>query len=145
MYEADDIKLFLPCVWNDGYWSNPPRKKEKSSIDSERYRLLEQVTGTRLARACDPKTRSATIDPKRANTVWADLIDVKRAWLETDLTLKERQALFLAYGLPPRHRFTQEEIGFNQGVSHQTISERLSDAIDKMLIFLNGESEEVSA
>lgn len=142
MYERDDIELYLPCVWEEGYWTHPPRKKPKSSIDPTRYREIEELKGSRLANACEPADRKATMNPKFSNTTWAELIDVKSAWLETDLTIKERRALFLAYGLPPGHRFTMEEVGFNQGVTKQTISERISNAIAKMLVHLNGEQPE---
>lgn len=139
MYERADIELFLPAVWEEGYWTNPPQKKPKKSIDPSRYRQVEELTGTRLANACEPDRRSATINPKHSNTTWAELIDVKSAWLETELTVKERRALFLAYGLPHGQRFTQEEIAFNQGVSnHSVISRRLDNAIHKMLVTLNG-------
>lgn len=143
MYERSDIELYLPCVWDEGYWTNPPRKKVKSSIDPTRYRLVEELKGTRLANAIEPDKRGTTINPKHSNSSWAELIDVKSAWLEADLTIKERRALFLAYGLPPSQRFTQEEIAFNQGVaSHRTIGRRLDTAIAKMLAHLNGEEFE---
>lgn len=143
MYQREDIELYLPCVWCEGYWTHPPRKKPKSSIDPARYRQVEELTGSRLANACEPDDRKTTINPKHSNTTWAELIDVKTAWERTELTLKERRALFLAYGLPPQHRFTQEEIAYNQGVSsHRTIGRRLDTAIAKMLAHLNGEEYE---
>jgi hypothetical protein len=142
MYERDDIELYLPCVWDEGYWTNPPRKKPKSSIDPTRYRQIEPMSKTRVANAIEPEKRTGTINPKFSNTTWAELIDVKSAWLETGLTLKERRALFLAYGLSPSHRFTHEEVAFNQGCSRQAITARLGTAINKMLAHLNGEEYE---
>lgn len=140
------------CVRDESYWVNPPRKKrppttEESALDNipEDMRrsfvlslrgVSEQEFEALLAsclEGCDPADRKAFSNPKHANTVWAELIDMQTAWDKAPLTDKERIALYLRFGM----RWTEEEIGFNQDVLQATISRRITNAIEKVVGRLN--------
>lgn len=153
MYTREDVELYLPAVWFDSYLSNPPRRPQKApSIDPDQWRLLHTLPckrfhakcddpdwcKTRVENATDPIHRKSASNPKKGNTALAEMIDVRDAWAKAPLTIDQRRALFLAFGLPPRQRWSQEEVGFNQGVSQQAISKRIDKGMEKIIARLNG-------
>lgn len=73
--------------------------------------------------------------PKEATTFWCHLIDIRIAWERAPLTMPERRALLLAYGLG----WEQGEIAFNQSVSQQAISKRIAKAVDTLTEWLNAD------
>lgn len=75
--------------------------------------------------------------PKEATTFWTHLIDIRIAWERCALTMPERRALLLAYGLG----MEQSEIAINQVVSQQAISKRLTKGVDKLTDWLNADYE----
>lgn len=146
--EQDEYGRTHTCNRNESLWTSPPRKKPKASIDTEQYRVFDWPTPDeidlmdersaerwerRIKAACDPDKRKSFSNPKHSNTVWTELIDMQIAWDKASLTEKERAALFLRFEM----RWTEEQIGFNQGVSQQTISERIANAVDKIVHRLN--------
>lgn len=137
------------CTRDDSFWAAPPAPEVKSSVDPAQYREVDWPTQddidlmeereqdrwrARIQRAADPATRKSFNNPKTSNDVWAELIDVQIGWDSASLTEKERQALLMAFGL----KMTVEEISEHWGVSHQTISERISNAVDKIVARLDG-------
>lgn len=137
------------CNRNEDFWAAPPMPKPKSSVDPAQYRDVDWPTAgqlddmdersqkkwkSRIEAAIDPGKRKSFSNPKHANSIWAELIDVQRGWDEAGLTDKERAALFLRYGM----YWKEDEIAVNQGVTQPTISERISNALAKILTFLNG-------
>lgn len=138
------------CARDESYWVNPPRKKRKGSVQAETTRIYhdwltpaevadledgpEKKRWTKVMElSCDPSDRKGFSNPKFANTVWAELVDIQIAWDKAPLTTKERISLYLRYAM----RWTEEEIGFNQNVTQQTISERLDRALVKLQGRLN--------
>lgn len=71
--------------------------------------------------------------PKEATTFWTHLIDIRMAWVTAPLTMPERRALLLYYGLG----WEQEEIGYNQSVSQRAIGKRLTKGVDTLTEWLN--------
>lgn len=140
------------CTRDESYWISPPKKKPKNSVDPAKYRNFEDwVTPAeaadmedgpqkkrwldRLERSCDPKDRKGFINPKHSNTVWAELIDVQTGWDKAPLTLKERRALLMAFGL----KWKQEEIAAHEQGHQGDISDRISNGIQKIVATINGE------
>lgn len=84
--------------------------------------------------APDPDMPRGTVDPSHGCTLYAHLADIKTAWRKAYLPLEEKQALLLRYGLGWRER----EIGEQQGVAHQRVSERLARGVTRLRDYLNG-------
>lgn len=69
------------------------------------------------------------------NTHWAYIADIKTAWAEADLSPPQRRTIFMRFALGQ----TEEVIGAYEGVTKQSISERLFRGVGKMTAHLNGE------
>lgn len=137
-YDADDVERLLPCVWHESWWVNPPAKEPKTSLDPNQWRNFDVLEGKRLERAADPNDIKGDIDPRRSNSVWDELIDVKTGWLAAPLGDKERATLYLAYGL----FLDQKQIQVNQNASQQAISARIRRGLRKIAAHINGEEIE---
>jgi DNA-directed RNA polymerase specialized sigma24 family protein len=137
------------CTRDDSFWAAPPAPEVKSSVDPAQYRDVDWPTHDdidqmddreqkrwrgRIERAVEPSKRKSFNNPKTSNDVWAELIDVQIGWDSAALTLKERQALLMAYGL----KMSVTEIADHYGVSHALISNRVSTAVDKIVARLDG-------
>jgi DNA-directed RNA polymerase specialized sigma24 family protein len=124
----------------------PRRAMEADSVAGGDYsrelveQLLPAVWDSSLAfgmtnpNAPDPDMPRATIDVSHGCTLYAHLADIRSAWKRAPLTLKERRALLLRYGLGWEHR----EIGAHEGVSRQAITARLDAAVGRLRDHLNG-------
>jgi predicted DNA-binding protein (UPF0251 family) len=138
------------CTRNESFWAAPPRPKPTSSVDPSQYRYMDWPTKdelsdmddktakawkARIEKCVDPQKRKTYTNPKLANTVWAEMIDIQIAWDRASLTEKERIALYLYFS---EQKWTQEEIAYNQGVTKQTIQERVANAVDKLVTHLTG-------
>ena len=88
-----------------------------------------------LRRGCP----AAAANKARGNSHWAYIGDIKTGWIKTPLTLDERRALLLRFGLG----WDQTDIAFNQGVSQQAMSKPLDAAVKKITARLNGARIEV--
>lgn len=100
--------------------------------------MFEELDGERLKRACDPADIKGSIDPRRSNSAWSELVDVRAGWYGAELTEKERTTLFLAHSL----FWSQKEIAFNQGVTVQAISLRIRGGLQKIAAWINGDEIE---
>lgn len=157
-YDGDTVELLLPgvcwthhihtirteygrknhtCIRNETMWTNPPQAERKSTIDPANYRMLGDISKSRKEAGCDPDKRKTTINPKHSNKVWAQLIDVQRAWDDAGLTDKERAVLFLRYS---DAKFDVADIALNQGNDKSVVSRRLANAVNKMTNWLNGDA-----
>lgn len=134
MYDRDDVTTYLPGVFDPSLMANPPRKPAKSSVDPKRWRQVEPLKGGRLTRACKPEQRKGTIDPRTANSGWVEILDMDRAFKRAGLTHREKQAMYLVYGM----RMPQRDAGQELGVGQPVISRRIENATIKILAFLNG-------
>jgi predicted DNA-binding protein (UPF0251 family) len=111
-YTRESVESLLPAVWDESYAYGMPQRDD----------------------APDPDMPKGSTNKARGNNLSAYIADIKSGWEKTPLTLKERRALLLAYGLG----WTQKDIAFNQGVSQQAISRRIETAVGKIVARLNG-------
>lgn len=111
-YTTDMVTFLLPAVWDESYAYGLPDKADAPDRD--------------MPRSAGNKARQ--------NTHWAYIADIKRAWERTPLTLNERRALVLSFGLS----WNQTEIAAHEGVSRRPIAKRIEHGIAKMTAFLNG-------
>lgn len=111
-YTRESVETLLPAVWDDTYAYGMP---QRDTIP-------------------DPDMPKAQVDASRGNNLSAYIADIRMGWKLAPLTLKERRALLLAFGLG----WTQREIAYNQDVSQQAIQRRIETAIGKIETRLNG-------
>ena len=111
-YTRESVETLLPAVWDETYTYGMPQRDD----------------------APDPDMPKGSTNKAQGNNLSAYIADIRTGWTATPLTTKERRALVLAYGFG----WTQQEIAFNQGVSQQTIQERLYKAVGKIVARLNG-------
>jgi predicted DNA-binding protein (UPF0251 family) len=114
-YTEEQIRLLLPAVWDESY----------------AYGLPAQATDP------DKDMPKAAGNKARSNSHWAYIADIKTGWKKADLTLDERRAILLQFGLG----WAQRDIAYNQQVDQSTISRRVNNAIKKIKARLNGESD----
>lgn len=111
-YSRESVESLLPAVWDESYLYGLPQQDN----------------------APDPDMPRGSTNKARSNNLAAYIADIKTGWEKTPLTLKERRALILAYGLG----WTHQQIAYNQGVSRQAISQRIETAVGKIVARLNG-------
>ncbi|OKI45135.1 sigma factor-like helix-turn-helix DNA-binding protein [Micromonospora sp. CB01531] len=129
------MEQLLPGVWDSDYaygMENPeaPRPVTGCSVHARRDGSPREDCA-----CCDPSGRKATTNPKRGNTHYAHLADIHAAWRHGQLTLKERRAVFMRYGLG----LTQREIGLHEGITKQSAEERISRGVGRLVAHLNGD------
>lgn len=110
-YTRELVESLIPAVWDESF-----------------------CYGIRVENAPDHDMPRASMNKATGNTLAAHIADIKTGWAKAPLSNDERQALLLGYALD----WTQKEAAFNQGVSQQTISNRLYSGIGKILGTLNG-------
>lgn len=113
-YTEEAIRLLLPAVWDEAYAYGLPERDNAPEKDM-------------------PK---AAANKARGNSHWAYIADIKTGWKKTPLTLDERRALVLYFGIG----WTQRDIAFNQNVSLSTVNMRLNSGVTKITALLNGAS-----
>lgn len=113
-YTEEQIRLLLPAVWDESY----------------AYGIPAQATDP------DKDMPKASGNKARSNSHWAYIADIKTGWAKTDLTLDERRALVLQFGMG----WAQRDIAYNQQVDQSTVSRRVNNAIKKIKARLNGEN-----
>lgn len=106
------MENLLPAVWDWQYAYGMPRSPMAPDQDM-------------------PK---ASRNKANGNEHFALIADIKSGWRNADLTLKERRAIFMRYGLDR----TQVAIGAHEGVTKQTIDVRLYTGVGKIVAELNG-------
>lgn len=82
----------------------------------------------------DPDMPKGHVDKKGSNFL-VHIADVRQAWKTADLTLDERRAVLLRYGLD----MTFEEIADEFGVNKSTTQRRCERGVGKLAAHLNGE------
>lgn len=113
-YTDEAVKLLLPAVWDEAYAYGLPDREDSPERDM-------------------PK---AAANKARSNNHWAYIADIKTGWDKTPLTLSERRATLLYYGIG----WTQTDIAKYEGVSQKQVSVRLNSAVSKITARLNGAS-----
>ena len=83
--------------------------------------------------APDPDMPRANVDPAIRGTLYAHLADIKTGWQEAPLRLEERQAIVMRFGLD----HDQKNIARIQGVTRQTVAERLARGVGQIVDTLN--------
>lgn len=77
----------------------------------------------------------AKANPSHMGNGLVAMIDIRRAWIATQLAQQEREALVLHY----ERGYTQALIGESISVSRQTAGERIDSGVSAVLRYLNGE------
>lgn len=112
-YAQDRVADLVPGIWDEG-------------------RVLDRPN----PHAPDPDMPKSTyVDPHRSSDPWAELADVQRAWRRAPLTLAQRQALLLRYGLD----FKMAEGGAQLGITKQSFQERAEGGLSTLTNYLNGD------
>lgn len=111
-YDRELVEALMPAVWDESY-----------------------CYGMRMENAPDADMPRGSINKATGNTLAAHIADIKTGWEKAPLTDRERRALLLGYGFD----WQVTEIAFNQGVTKQTISERLASGVGKIVATLNGQ------
>ncbi|AYN39638.1 hypothetical protein D9753_12690 [Streptomyces dangxiongensis] len=111
LYDRALVEHLLPAVWDD-----------------------EAAYGIRNPTAPDADMPKGSVDPKTATLLFAHLADIRRGWVTAPLTLEERQALVLRYGVD----LPDTEAGTLQGVTDRAVRYRLERGVGKIAAHLNG-------
>jgi DNA-directed RNA polymerase specialized sigma24 family protein len=110
-YSRELVEQLLPAVWD-------------SSL----------AFGMTNPQAPDPDMPRATIDVSHGCTLYAHLADIRSAWKHASLSLDERRALLLRYGMGWKER----EIGAQLGSPQRTVSDWITRGVGRMRDYLNG-------
>lgn len=112
-YTRELVESLIPAVWDESF-----------------------CYGIRVENAPDADMPRGWTNKATGNTLAAHIADIKTGWEKAPLSLNEKRALLLGYGLD----WTQEEIAEQLGVSHQSISNWLYSGVGKIVATLNGDS-----
>ncbi|AXQ61103.1 DNA binding protein [Streptomyces phage Hank144] len=95
----------------------------------------EAAYGLKQENSPDADMPKVKANPKQANTLYAHIADIKRAWRLTDLSLVERQALFLRFAFDEH----DDVIAAFQGVTDRAVRYRIERGVGKVTAWLNGD------
>lgn len=111
-YTRELVEGLLPTIWDDGYvWGMVNEREPDPDM---------------------PKTKGAK---NTKNTLWAHLVDIRRAWVNApSMTLREMQALLLCGGMD----MTQTEAGHVLGVNRVSVQEAYERGVSRLCDYLNG-------
>lgn len=111
MYSEDLVEQLIPAVFDSTYaWGLQNPIAPDADMPKVKYK-----------------------SPKEATTFWCHLIDIRCAWEQAALSLKERRALYLYHSIG----WTQQEIADYEQVSKKQINKRLSQGIAQLTAVLN--------
>jgi hypothetical protein len=110
-YDRRLVELLLPAVWD-----------------------VDAAYGIRSPTAPDADMPRGTVDPRAASILFAHLADIRQGWAAAPLTLGERQALILRYGVD----LPDNEAGALQGVTGRAARYRCERGVGKIAAHLNG-------
>ncbi|MFF3692060.1 sigma factor-like helix-turn-helix DNA-binding protein [Streptomyces sp. NPDC002221] len=110
-YDRALVEHLLPAVWDD-----------------------EAAFGIRNLQAPDADMPKGSVDPKTASLLFAHLADIRRGWVTAPLTVAERQAIILRYGVD----LPDAEAAALQGVTDRAVRYRLERGVGKVAAHLNG-------
>lgn len=112
MYSRDLVEQLLPAVWDETYAYGMPKAATAPSEDM-------------------PK---GSVNKSHGNTLFAHLADIKTGWEAPDLSIAERQAVLLHYGLD----LIEAEVGAVLGKPRTTVQYNIFTGIGKIVSHLNG-------
>jgi len=121
-YDRRTVERTLPAVWDDAY-------------------LTE---GFRDDSAPDPDMPKGSVDHSKGGGTVVAIADVRRAYRQADLTVGQRQALLLRFGMDEPY----DDAGRLLGVSKQAVQQRCERGVGVLVAHLNGneiEDEEEAA
>lgn len=111
-YTRESVETLLPAVWDESFVYGLPQRDD----------------------APDPDMPKGSSNKARGNNLSAYIADIKSGWEHTPLSLGERQALLLAYGLGD----TQRDIAKTLGIGKSTVNRRILSGVAKIVAYLNG-------
>lgn len=94
----------------------------------------DSAYGTKNEQAPDADMPKGHVDKKKGSDFPAHLADVRRGWDTADLSLDEKRAIVMRYGLD----WTYEEIGGLFEVHKSTVQRRAERGVGKLVAHLNG-------
>ncbi|MEU4155665.1 hypothetical protein [Actinoplanes sp. NPDC026670] len=86
----------------------------------------------------DPDMPKVKANPKTGNTIYAYLTDIHAGWKYAPLSLAERRALFLRFGLD----LTLVRVGDQLGMRKQSAAELVDAGVGRLAAYLNGDDED---
>ncbi|MGP3686272.1 hypothetical protein ACTVZO_16455 [Streptomyces sp. IBSNAI002] len=110
-YDRRLVEHLLPAVWD-----------------------VEAAYGIRNPQAPDADMPRGTVDKKAAGTLFAHLADIRRGWVTAPLSLVERRAVFMRFGLD----WDDRRIAAREAVTDRAVRYRLERAVGKLAAHLNG-------
>ena len=110
-YDRPMVELLLPTIWDRGYaWGMVDEMKP------------------------DPDMPKGTTIPKSGGTLWAHLVDIRKAWDQAAITRDDRAALVLVGGMGMTHKLA----ALYAGTSRSTITRRFERGVGILTAWLNG-------
>lgn len=141
-YEARHDEAFEDG--GNGGGSSPVRVQIRTEVSQYTDELVESLLpaiwdhsycyGVRAENAPDHDMPRAAVNKATGNAAGAHFADIHRAWAQAGLSPRQRQTLFLVYGLD----FTQVDAAKALQVSQQSVSEWKGSGVDRLVAFLNG-------
>lgn len=110
-YDRRVIEHLLPAVWSP-----------------------EAAYGLRNPAAPDADMPKGSVDKRAADSLFAHLADIRRAWAACPLELGERRALFLRFALD----WPDALIAARDGVTDRAVRYRVERGVGKLAAWLNG-------
>ena len=111
-YDRRTVERTLPAVWDDAYLTQ----------------------GFRDDTAPDPDMPKGSVDHSKGGGTVVAIADVRRAYRQAGLTVKQRQALLLRYGMDE----PAEEAGVLLGIHKRKVNERCERGVGVLVAWLNG-------
>lgn len=96
----------------------------------------EAAYGVRNPYVADADMPRAASNPKLQSPLAAHLADIRRAWKQAPLTMPERRAVFLHYGVD----MSETETGRFLKLPRQTVQAQLVRGVGKLTAWLNQEA-----
>ena len=116
-YTVAILEEVLPALWDESLHAEPINNPEGRP---------------------EPGMPRAQSNPAHSHLWWAVVADIRRAWEEAPLTLKQRRAVFMHYGL----RWPTALTGAHLGCHHTNVTRRVERALINMSRWLDGEELE---
>lgn len=116
-YDRQDVERLLPAVWDDKYLTD----------------------GFRDDSAPDPDMPRGSVDHSKGGGTVVAIADIRQAWERADLSVKQRQALLLRYGMDEPIADAARLLG----VSKPSVSERCFVGVTNLMRQLNGHDIEI--
>jgi hypothetical protein len=95
----------------------------------------EAAYGIKAEQVADADMPRGHKDPKKGSPLFAHIADIKEAWKRTELSLVERQAVFLRFALDEH----DDVIAGFQEVSGRAVRYRVERGVGKLAAHLNGD------